>query len=125
MPTYTVHVYREMRVKFTGIEADSMEEAARAGADLRTDQADDVEDCVGANLSAVVDLDCDDDFGRTEGVAFEAGRMMDTGPEMLSALEELIANIDEDVPPEYVTRHFRNALEDARVAVAKAKGVAS
>ena len=125
MPTYTVHVYREMRVKFTGIEAESPEEAASAGADLRTDQADDVEDCTGANLSALVDLEGDEDFEHSESVVFESGRMLDTGPGMLSALEALISNIDEDVPPEYVTRHFRDALEDARVAVAKAKGAVS
>jgi hypothetical protein len=121
MPTYTVHIYREMRVKFTGIEANSLEEAARTAADLRTD--DDVNDCDGANLYALVDLEGDEDFEHSKDVTFEAGRMVDTGLRMLSALEELISNIDEDVAPENVTRHFREALEDARVAVAKAKGV--
>jgi hypothetical protein len=123
MPTYTVHIYREMRVKFTGIEADSLEEAARAGADLRTDQADDVEDCEGANLYALVDLEGDEDFERSNSVAFEAGRMLDVGPGMLAALEALFIQIEEDVPLESVTRHFRDAMEDARAVISLAKGL--
>jgi hypothetical protein len=112
-----------MRVKFTGIEAESIDEAARVAADLRTD--DDVDDCDGANLYALVDLEGDEDFEHSKDVTFEAGRMVDTGPTMLRALEELISNIDEDVPLECVTRHFRAVLEDARMAAAKAKGEAS
>jgi exonuclease VII small subunit len=58
-------------------------------------------------------------------MAFEAGRMLDTGPTMLKSLEELLSNIEEDVPLDSVTRHFRDAMDHARTAIAKARGTAS
>ncbi len=59
-------------------------------------------------------------------MAFEAGRMLDTGPTMLKALEELLSNerrrstLDSrsaQKPP-----LVRDAMDDARTAIAKAKG---
>jgi|ERR1019366_1172169 hypothetical protein len=41
---------------------------------------------------------------------------------LLAALESLLSNIDEDVPLATVSRHFRDAVADARAVVADAKG---
>jgi hypothetical protein len=120
MPTYTVHVYREMRVVFTGVIADTPEEAASVAADLRTEQADRVCDCQGSNLYALVDIEGDGWSQRSRDVAFEAGRMLDLGPKMQEALEALVSRIEEDVPMASVTCHFIDALEDARSAIAAA-----
>jgi hypothetical protein len=131
MPTYTVHVYREMRVTFTGLHASSPEEAASVAADLRTYSAEDVQDCEGENLSALVEVERrarprrHADVSDSKTIYFEAGRMVDTGPTMLKALEALLTNIEEDVPLESVTRHFRDAMDAARTAVAEAKGAVS
>jgi hypothetical protein len=120
MPTYTVHIYREMRVKFAGVEAESIAEAAREAAALRTD--DGVDDCDGANLYALVDLEGDEDFEHSENVVFEAGRMLDLGPKMQEVLEALVSRIEEEVYLPSVTCHFIDALEDARSAIAAANG---
>jgi hypothetical protein len=127
MPTYTVHVHREMRLKFTGVEAESMEDAAKIGADLRTDQAAEIGDCAGANLYALVDIEDDEDFEHSSVVDFEAGRMVDSGPAMLRALELAVAalNCVSRFPvPGLLTCSYRIAATCDH-AIAKAKGAAS
>ena len=59
-PLYNVHVYREMRLFFPGIEASSPEHAARIAKDKPTAEAEATEDCHGENLSAGVDAAGDD-----------------------------------------------------------------
>jgi hypothetical protein len=49
-------------------------------------------------------------------------RLIAVAPTMLEALNSLIASVEEDVPLGSVTRHFRDALDDARAAIAQAKG---
>ena len=44
---YNVHIYREMRLKFDGIEATTPEAAAEIARDKPTDQADEIDDCEG------------------------------------------------------------------------------
>ena len=45
MTIYNIHIYREMRLVYGGIEADSQEAAAAIARDKPTDQADSIEDC--------------------------------------------------------------------------------
>ena len=56
MTQYIVHIYREMRLTFADIEADLPEAAAAIARDKTTDEADDIEDCNGDDISAWVDL---------------------------------------------------------------------
>ena len=44
MKTYNVHIYREMRLYFPGVDAESHETAARIAAEKCTDEAEYVED---------------------------------------------------------------------------------
>jgi hypothetical protein len=44
--------------------------------------------------------------------------------ELLRVLRELVAQIDDDIPEENVTRHFIDTLNDARYLIAKATGEA-
>jgi hypothetical protein len=53
MPTYTVHLYQEMRLTFRDIEADSPEEAAEAATRAENPE---IHCCEGRNSQAVVDL---------------------------------------------------------------------
>jgi hypothetical protein len=43
-------------------------------------------------------------------------------PKLLAALASLLSSIDEDVPLETVSRHFREAVAEVRVVIAEAKG---
>ena len=56
MTLYNVHIYREMRLYFPGIEAGSLEAAASIAADKLTPDAQVIDDCDGETLSALVDV---------------------------------------------------------------------
>lgn len=62
MTIYNVHIIREMRLKFEGIEADTPEAAAVIARDKPTSEADDINDCEGESFSAVVDVEGDEDY---------------------------------------------------------------
>ncbi len=55
MTSYTVHLYREMRLVFPDIEAPTHEEAARIASLKPTNDAEQIEDCEGLALSALVE----------------------------------------------------------------------
>jgi hypothetical protein len=124
MPTYHVHVYREMRVKFNGIEAESPEKAASVASGRCTEQADEVEDCQGMDLSALVDLQGDEEFTESRVVDFRDLKRLAASKEMLTALEEALAALN-TVPrfkvPSLDTDSYKVAALCDR-AIAKAKG---
>ena len=62
MTIYNMHIYREMRLVFGGIEADSHEAAAAIARDKPTDQADSIDDCDGETLAALVDVAGDEEY---------------------------------------------------------------
>jgi hypothetical protein len=119
--TYNVHIYREMRLVFGGIEADTPEAAASIARDKPTGEADNIEDCNGEDLSALVDVAGDEDYSQSVSIDFEGERHRKAAPALLAALEALADQTDEDCPGEYRSRHFTEALEEARDAVATAK----
>ena len=65
MTIFNVHIYREMRLVYSGIEADTHEEAAAIARDKRTNDADTIDDCEGETFSAVVDVQGDEGYERT------------------------------------------------------------
>lgn len=90
MTIYNVHIYREMRLYFPGIEAGTTEEAARIAADKLTDEAEYVEDCDGESLAALVDVAGDDEFTQSVAIDFEPERQRKAAPELLDALSYLL-----------------------------------
>ena len=90
MTQYIVHIYREMRLTFADIEADTPEAAAAIARDKTTDQADDIEECNDEDLSALVDLAGDEDYSQSVAVDFEAERIRKAARDLLAALEEVI-----------------------------------
>jgi hypothetical protein len=70
MAKYNVHIYREMRLLFTGIEADSKAEAAQKASDLATREAIEIDDCEGLTLSALVDVVGDTEYEQSQFVDF-------------------------------------------------------
>lgn len=120
MTLYNVHLYREMRAFFPGIEAATPEEAAQITADKPTDEADFTEDCDGENLAALIDVVGDDDFTQSVTIDFDAERLRKAAPELLEALQTLADQVDEDCPAEYRSRHFTEALETAYAVIDKA-----
>ena len=70
MALYNVHIYREMRLLFAGIEAYTPEDAAKIAAELPATKAQYVEDCDGQNLAAMVDVVGDDEFAQSRTISF-------------------------------------------------------
>lgn len=117
MTLYNVHIYREMRLYFPGVEADTPEEAARIAADKLTEEAKYTEDCDGENLSALVDVAGDDQFEQSVTIDFEADRLRKAAPQLLEALQRA----------EFLMRRVyegdHRALENLPSAAAQARAV--
>jgi hypothetical protein len=73
--TYNVHIYREMRLYYSGIAADSPEAAARIAAEKPTDQAETVNDSDGDTLAALIDVEGDAHFAQSSAIDFEPVRL--------------------------------------------------
>jgi hypothetical protein len=119
MTLYNVHIYREMRLYFPGIEAATPEEAAKIAADKQTDNADDIEDCDGDNLAALIDEVGDDEFGKSVTIDFEPERLRKAAPELLAALRAASDWIDGQT---FVPRTDIQATIQAALAKADTSG---
>ncbi|MDX2059681.1 MAG: hypothetical protein SFV24_17855 [Gemmatimonadales bacterium] len=71
MTLYNVHLYREMRLLFTDIEAESPEAAAATARDKLTGEAAEIDDCDGQTLAALVDEIGDSEYERSVLIDFE------------------------------------------------------
>jgi hypothetical protein len=98
MTPYNVHIYREMRLYFPAIEAETPEDAARIAADKPTADAEYTEDCDGENLAALVDLVGDDEFEHSVTIDFDHERLRKAAPGLLEAIPPLIGLIHRLLP---------------------------
>jgi hypothetical protein len=121
MTLYNVHIYREMRLVYEGVEAETHEAAATIARDKPTGDADGIDDCEGESFSALVDVQGDEDYAQSRMIDFETERQRKAARKLLAALESLADQADEDCPEEHRSRHFRDALEEARDAIADAE----
>jgi hypothetical protein len=86
MPIYNVHLYREMRLEYLDIEADSPEAAAKIADHLTTDPAM-IEDCDGMTFSALVDLHGDVEYLHSKTIDFYK-----PDPAFIAAAQRVIDN---------------------------------
>ena len=120
--TYNVHIYREMRLVFGGIEADTPEAAATIARDKPTDEADSIDDCEGESLSALVDVQGDEDYEDSQFIDFEAEQQRKAAPRMLAALRAFIeADAMAGECHEWKWENLEHAFRLARDAVAEAE----
>jgi len=119
---YNVHIYREMRLMFDGIEARTPEAAAEIARDKPTGEADEIDDCDGVTLAALVDEAGDDDYERSATIDFGCERERKAAAEMLIALR---AFIEEDKMAEecgeWKWENLDHAFALARAAIANAE----
>jgi hypothetical protein len=91
MTTYNVHIYREMRLVFGGIEAASPEEAAAIARDKPTEDADEFDDeCDGETFYALVDVQGDEQHEQSRFIDFEPERLWLAAPKLLRACRMVI-----------------------------------
>ncbi len=82
MTIFNVHIYREMRLVYGGIEANSHEEAAAIARDRLTDDADSIKDCDGETTAALVDVQGDEEYRHSRTIDFEEERLRKAAPKM-------------------------------------------
>jgi hypothetical protein len=87
MTIYNVHVYREMRLVFESIEADTPQAAAAIARDKQTSDADEIDDCEGDTFSALVDVQADEDYEQSEVIDFGPRKVV---PGMLAACRMVV-----------------------------------
>jgi len=120
MNEYIVHLYREMRLSYTGIEADTPQSAAEIAGGKQTHEADNIEDCNGDNLTALVDLAGDEDYRNSVTVDFEPERHRKVAAKMLAALESAEGFVHWALDHGSDSPATAAALEFIRTAIAEA-----
>jgi hypothetical protein len=127
MSIYNVTIFREMRLLFRGIEADSPKNAAIIARHNQSSDADDIDDCNGETLAALVDeVDVKGDTLYDEScvIDFEAGRLLNVAPTYhenalyLDSIMPDVQRLPDDAPVEIVIT--AKAVKDIRAAIAKA-----
>lgn len=133
MTQYIVHLYREMRLSYAGIEADSLEAAAAIARDKPTADADDIQDCEGETLTALVDVAGDTEYEQSRIIDFEQEQQRRAAPALLAALEAILlyAELAHEAARSEKPRHnpdceaeaeqAAKAVEAAQAAIAQAK----
>jgi len=94
-----VHLYRELRLLFEGIEAASAEEAADIARRRSHEEAHFIDDCHGEDFAALVDVTGADSYEQSRFIAFEAERLRQAAPKLLEAVQECIRQIHALLPP--------------------------
>jgi hypothetical protein len=137
MRKYNVHIYREMRLVYQGIEADSPQAAAAIAREKPTGDADEIDDCEGETLSALVDVAGDTEYEQSEMIDFEGERVRKAAPALMTALESIVDYAENEASsleslkdsPEAEAEAERawRTVEAARatIAQAKASGIAA
>ena len=121
MTLYNVHIYREMRLVYGGIEADSHEAAAAIARDKPTDQADSIDDCEGETIAALVDVADDEEYEQTRLIEFEEERLRKAAPKLLTAAEAALGRMAEVYRDTFDSRMDNDPLViQLRAAIAEA-----
>jgi hypothetical protein len=130
MTIYNVHIYREMRLTFKNIEADNRNAAAEIARNKPTGNADDINDCEGVTLAALVDEVGDTEYANSLTIDFDYKQLRNAAPRLLEALKSLIDYAENEAysleklkdSPEAEAEAAKawNAVETARAIVAKA-----
>ncbi len=90
MTLYNVHIYREMRLVYEGISAETPKAAAAIARKKPTDDCVEIADCEGETLSAVVDEAGDSAYERSVMIDFENERLRTASPALLAACRMVV-----------------------------------
>lgn len=96
MTLYNVHLYRETRLFFPGVEADTAAQAAERAAASPASESQCVEDCEGENTAALIDVATDEVHARSVTIDFENVRLRKAASELLAACRMVVDRWDED-----------------------------
>lgn len=94
MPKFNVHIYREMRLVFPGIEAETHEDAAAIASLKETGEAESVEEENTLDRSALVDVVGDAEYKESRFIDFKPELQEKMFSELLDALKVAEGAID-------------------------------
>jgi hypothetical protein len=123
MTKFNVHIDREMRLVYGGIEADTHELAAAIARDRPTDQADSIDDCDGETFAALVDVAGDKEYRQTRLIDFEPERLRQAAPKLLAALKGALFALDRNMDGSGPSKQTAIAQAHAAIAEAEAAGI--
>lgn len=124
MTIYHVHIYRETRLYFPGIEAATPQMAAELAGAKATSDAEYSEDCDGTTLGALVDVAGDGEFVQSVTIDFEPERFHKAAPALRQALACLsTAAEDLDAAVDGVTDQFDSERAELHSACCHARRV--
>jgi hypothetical protein len=126
MTLYNVHIYREMRLFFPGIEAASPEDAARIAAGKPAFETEYTEECDGENLAALIDIVGDDEFEQSVTIDFQHERFPNAVPDLMEAIPPLISLVHRLLPAHSQSGSTLDNIPEvirARAAIAKATAI--
>jgi hypothetical protein len=89
MKILAIHIYREMRLRFDSIEADTSEAAAEKAKHMLLEDAADFDECDGETFAALVDVQGDENYEHSRVIDFEAERHRKAAPKFLKAIEQM------------------------------------
>ena len=113
---YNVHIYREMRLYFPGIKALSPGAAAEIAREKATDEAENIEDCDGESIAALVDVEGDAEYMQSRVVDFTRAQLQKAARDLLAAAvlaEEVLsdlARLDDGTPSVSALNLLRAAI---------------
>jgi hypothetical protein len=93
MTTYNVHIYREMKLLFLGVEAETPQAAAEAARTLTLNDTvyeNCLEECEGPTFAALVDVQGDKEYAHTRLIEFEEERLRKAAPALLAACQMVV-----------------------------------
>jgi hypothetical protein len=121
MTICNVHIYREMRLLFRNIEAESLEAAASIARERPTDEADSIDDCDGETFYACVDVQGDEEYEQSRWIDFESERLRKAAPALLAACRMIVDRWEHGDLAE-AARACSAAIAEAEEGVPRAEG---
>lgn len=126
MTLYNVHIYREMRLFFPGIEAATPAEAAVKARDLDAADAEEITSCDGETIAALIDVVGDHEFEHSVTIDFDHERLRKAAPGLLDAIPTLIRLVHRLLPAHAQSDCTLDNLPEviqARTALARATAI--
>lgn len=125
---FDVHLYREMRLNFTDIEAENHEAAATIARDLSLKVADDFDECDGETFYACVDVQGDELYEHSRWIDFDGERLRMAASKLLAAckvaLAAMEAQLEADDPQARTQVEWEaEPLVTLRAVIAEAEGI--
>jgi hypothetical protein len=106
---FNVHVYREMRLYFPDIQAETTEAAAAIAIDLPTGEASLIDDCDGRTLGALIDLVGDSEYRHSRMIDTQESKLADKACQVVELLAKCAVLLEQ-----HASERAREAIQEIK-----------